>query len=70
MSKSKPTIQDKIDSLDKFVAWFESDEFELEQASEKLKQAAKLASEIEADLKTIENDIRQVKQSFQTEPEE
>lgn len=67
MSKSEPTIQDKIEQLDKLVAWFESNDFELEQASAKLKEAAKLAGEIEHDLGEVANDIQQVKQSFQSE---
>ena len=64
MSKSNPTIQEKIASLDKLVAWFESEDFQLEQASAKLKEAAKLATDIEHDLKAVANDIQQVKQSF------
>ncbi|MCA9334799.1 exodeoxyribonuclease VII small subunit [Candidatus Saccharibacteria bacterium] len=67
MSKNNETIQQKITRLDKVVAWFESDDFELEQASQKLKEAAKLANEIEADLASIANDIQQVKQSFQSD---
>lgn len=67
MTKSKPTIQEKIAALDEFVAWFESDEFELEQASAKLKEAAKLAADIEHDLEHVANDIREVKKSFAEE---
>ncbi len=62
-----PTIQEKIDKLDRLVAWFESDEFVLEQASTKLKEAAKIATEVEHDLATVENEIKQVKRSFQAE---
>lgn len=64
MTKSEKTIQEKIAELDKLVAWFESDDFQLEQASAKLQEAAKLAAEIENDLENIGNEIRQVKQSF------
>ena len=67
MSKSDETIQEKIGQLDKLVAWFEGEDFELEQASAKLKEAAKLAGDIEHDLEEVANDIRQVKQSFQSE---
>jgi exonuclease VII small subunit len=69
MSKSdtQPTIQDKVANLDKLVAWFQSDDFELEQASAKLKEAAKLAQEIEHDLETVANDIQVVKKSFATD---
>lgn len=64
MSKSNQTIQEKLAELDKFVAWFESEEFQLEQASEKLKEAAKLAADIEHDLDKVANDIQEVKKSF------
>lgn len=69
MTKNDETIQQKVEQLDKLVAWFESDDFELEQASVKLKDAAKLATEIEHDLDTVANDIKQVKKSFQSESE-
>jgi exonuclease VII small subunit len=64
MTKSDPTIQEKIDQLDKVVEWFESDDFQLEQASAKLTDAAKLAADIEHDLNAVANDIEQVKKSF------
>lgn len=69
MSKDKVTIQQKMKRLDEIVEWFESDEFQLEQASEKLKQAAALATEIEHDLNTVANEVRIVKQSFVSETE-
>ena len=61
------TIQEKISQLDEIVAWFESEDFQLEQASVKLKEAAKLATDIEKDLSSVANDIQQVKQSFASE---
>jgi exodeoxyribonuclease VII small subunit len=67
MSKDNLTIQDKMEQLDKVVAWFESEDFQLEQASAKLKDAAKLAEEIEHDLDAVANEIDIVKQSFQSE---
>ena len=67
MTKSDKTIQTKISELDGVVAWFESEEFELEQASAKLKEAAKLAAEIEHDLQVVANDIQVVKKSFATD---
>lgn len=70
MSKSDKTIQEKIDQLDATIAWFESDDFQLEQASVKLKDAAKLAKDIEHDLESVANDIQQVKQSFASDAAE
>lgn len=60
----KQTVKQKIEQLDELVAWFDGDDFELEQASAKLKEAAKMASEIEHDLESVQNEIREVKQSF------
>lgn len=61
------TVQEKINQLDELVSWFDGDDFELEQASTKLKEAAKLAKGIENDLSSVENDIAEVKRSFASE---
>lgn len=63
MTKSK-TIQEKTVELNNLVAWFDSEEFVLETALEKFKQAEKLAEEIEKDLQAIKNDVQVVKQKF------
>lgn len=67
MTSDKQTIQDKIDELDQLVKWFQGDDFQLEEAKEMLKKAAKLADTIEKDLQSIANEIVEVKKSFQTE---
>jgi len=41
----------------------------LEQASVKLKEAAKLVADIEHDLKSVANDIQEVKKSFASDNE-
>ena len=69
-SNADQSIQGKIAKLDEFVTWFESDEFQLEQATMKLKEAAKLASEIENDLESVANDVQVVKQSFASESDQ
>lgn len=65
--KDDTTIQTKLAQLDQLVEWFDGDEFQLEQASIKLKQAAALAKDIEHDLQSVSNDIQQIKQSFASE---
>lgn len=67
MSKENNTIQDKIATLSQLVAWFDSDEFTLETAIDKFKQAEELAETIEKDLKALKNDIQIVKQKFDSE---
>lgn len=69
MTKNEPTIQDKTAKLNELLAWFNGDEFVLEQAGEKLKEAKKLADEIESDLSTLENDITIIKKSFASDSE-
>ena len=64
MTKSNQTIQDKITQLDELVAWFDSDEFSLEEATEVFKKAEVLAREIEADLRELKNEVQVIKASF------
>jgi len=65
MTKNNPkTIQEKIAALDELVAWFDSDEFTLETALSKFKEAEELAEEIEKDLSSLKNEIEVVKQKF------
>lgn len=64
MSVQSKSIQDKTAELNELVAWFDSDDFVLETALEKFKQAEKLALEIETDLRTVQNEIQVVKEKF------
>lgn len=67
MSKNdNKTVQQKMDELSELVAWFESDEFELEAALEKYATAEKLASDIEETLGGLKNEITVLKQKFDT----
>lgn len=67
MSSTNKSIQDKTAELTKLVAWFDSDEFTLESALDKFKQAEKLADEIEQGLSSLKNEINIVKQKFDSE---
>ncbi len=62
--KNKATISEKTIQLNALVQWFDSDDFELEQALDKFAEAEKLASEIEADLLAMKNTISIVKKKF------
>lgn len=55
-----PTIEQKISELEKLVAWFDSDEFELEKATGQYEKAQALAVDIEHDIATLKNSIEQV----------
>lgn len=61
------SIQAKINQLNELVTWFDNDDFELELAMDKFKEAEKLAVEIETDLKSLKNDINVLKQKFDSE---
>jgi exonuclease VII small subunit len=60
----KSNIQKKLQQLAEQVAWFESDEFELEAAIEKYKTAETLAGDIEKDLSELKNEITVLKTKF------
>jgi len=66
LQKSK-TIQDKMAELTKTVDWFDSDDFSIELAIDKFKEAESLAVDIEKDLLSLKNEINIVKQKFDSE---
>ncbi len=67
MSLKNKTIQDKTADLEKLVAWFDSDEFSLEEAIGQFKRAEEMASDIEKDLLSLKNEIEVIKQKFDSE---
>lgn len=62
--KNKPSISEKTIKLNELVEWFDSDDFELEEALDKFAEAEKLANEIESDLLAMKNSINVVKKKF------
>lgn len=65
MSSKNKTIEDKMNDLRAAAAWFESEEFTLNEAAAKFEAAAKLAREIEHDLAEMENTVTVLKKSFE-----
>jgi exodeoxyribonuclease VII small subunit len=65
MSANDKTIEDQMNELRGLVAWFEEDDFKLEQAGDKFAEATKLAKQIEEDLTKLKNDITVLKKSFE-----
>lgn len=63
-SESEKTISQKIEELRQMAAWFESDDFDIEQAIERYQAAEKLASEIEKDLNGLRNKVTILKEKF------
>lgn len=64
MSVKKHSIAEKTAKLDELVAWFDSEEFELEKALDKFKEAETLAAEIEHDLMEMKNEVNVIKKKF------
>jgi len=64
MSVKKRSVAEKTAQLDELVSWFDSDEFELEKALDKFKEAEKLAAEIETDLMELKNEVTVIKKRF------
>lgn len=61
---SEKNLNEKIKDLDKMVAWFESEEFKLDEAVDNYKKALELATEIEEDLKSLKNEIEVLDEDF------
>ena len=57
-------VSEKIDELKSGVEWFYSEDFKLEEASEKYKALTSLAKEIETDLNDLKNEIKVIEEDF------
>ena len=57
-------ISDKIAELKEGVDWFYSEDFKLEDASEKYRALTDLAKEIEKDLAEMKNEINVIAEDF------
>ena len=60
-------INEKIKKLNDEVEWFYGDEFKLEEASKRYRDATKLVKEIESDLNKLKNEIEVIDEDFSKE---
>lgn len=60
----KNSLDDKIKKLDEKVEWFYSDDFKIEEATKKYKEAITLAKEVQRDLDELKNEIEVLKEDF------
>lgn len=63
----KPTeksINQKMQDLETQIDWFYSDDFSLDEATERYEKAASLAKEIEVDLDNLKNNISIIQKDF------
>ena len=52
-----PSLREQMEQLEEILAWFDSDEFELEAAVERYQQAARVAEQIDQRLTEIKNKV-------------
>lgn len=64
MSKSNRTIKENIAALQALLDWFESDDFSLEAAIDRYKEAEALAKQIEKQLLELKHEVNVLKQTF------
>jgi len=62
--KAGKNLNQKIKELDEKVAWFSSDDFELEKAVKEYEETLVLTREIEEDLKNLKNEIEVLDKDF------
>ena len=60
----KKSLNQKIEELNGAVEWFYSDEFKLEEATEKYRDAVRLAKNIEKELNELKNEIEVLAEDF------
>ena len=51
------SLREQMEQLEEILAWFDSDEFELEAAVERYQQAARVAEQIDQRLREIKNKV-------------
>lgn len=52
--------------LEEIIAWFESDEVDIDQAEQQYKRGLEVTKELESKLKEAKNNINKLKQTFDT----
>lgn len=62
--KENKTLNQKIEELEKSTDWFYSDDFNLDEAVKKYKEAISLAKELEQDLDGLRNEIEILSEDF------
>lgn len=60
----KRSLNQKIEELDAKVEWFYSDDFKLDEAVAKYKEALALSHEVEKDLEELKNEIEIIDKDF------
>lgn len=64
MSEKNKSISKQLTELDQLIAWFDQEDFDLDEALKKFDEGVKLADEVKERLSTLENKITILKQRF------
>lgn len=64
---NQPTIQQQMADLQDQIAWFDGEDFNIEQAIDRFKKAEDLANQIEKRLDSLKNDVTVLKKKFDSE---
>lgn len=62
--KNDKPLSDQLRELDELLAWFDRDDFDLDEALKKFDEGVKLTEQIEARLSTLENKITVLRERF------
>ncbi len=68
-AKNNQSLTDQIAQLDELAAWFEQDDFDIEEAIVKFEEASVVAEAVKTKLTDLENKITVLKQRFDTDSE-
>ena len=61
-------LSDQLRQLDELIAWFDKDDFDLDEALKKFDEGVKLTDALEERLATLDNKITVLKERFDREP--
>ncbi len=62
--KNDKPLSDQLRELDDLIAWFDQDDFDLDEALKKFDEGVKLTENIEARLLKLENKITVLRERF------
>jgi len=70
MTKSKETLQQLMDKLEKTIEWFQSREsIDIEEGLERVKEGSMLIKHLKEKLKVVENEFSEIKKDLDVDSE-
>lgn len=62
--KNETPLSDQLKDLDELIAWFDRDDFDLDEALKKFDEGVKLTEQIQERLSKLENKITVLRERF------